>query len=883
MKKSFFKKLSFVLALAMIVSVIAPAAGVFAASKPAVNTSKKYLFLGETGKNEYDFNIKNKVKGSTYTWTSSDKKVATVNKKTGYTTAVATGKTTVKCTIKVAKKTYTVKASVIVKDNIKTLTIANKPAGDKLAVDAANAFSTTFTTCGGSTAKTTAVVKWAVTDKDGKATTGAAITDKGEFKATVAGTYKVVAAAFQSNAKFESWKTTQNQKLVLATDTATVTVAPSITAVKQFNTTKFTVTFDTDMSKSDIATKASVYKVIAGQRISSGAEKIKTVTYDTTGKIATIEMYAAFDSATEYNFVYGDLTGKFTSAEVALANIKSIEMTDATVYTTATAGTSIAANVVAKNADGVIIYTGEDSAFANYLTYAVNGDQTKLFIGGSGTGVVAYCSTVGYASTITVTYTNSILNSTTNKYESVSLKATGNVIAAKPDTDVNTSTMQYYLGTSAPTSTSTWTNTSFNIAAGDTTQIIYTRYKLNNATSTTDYSTDSIASVFSYTSSDNSVAITNGAKITAIKAGTVTVVVKNVSTSKVVGTFNVTIGASRTFVNVEMADYSTTVGNNATYGETGTVTAYAKDSQGDSFAPSSIVFTPSNAGISCSYSVEAYTNKISLNATAHGVPAGSYAVKVAFTGKDTTINRTFTLVVGESNTTATQVLAGYSVVLSKTSVDVKEASALNDATIAVYGVNAAGYRFSQLNDSQFTVAATYNGSAVTPSSIITEGALATTSTGSSIAIVRAGSAAGTFVPLTKGTYTISATTTGVTVPGKTINTILGYAALVINDTTTATYTPGNLVVSKAAHPTIDSAVKSAFTFYLNGYNVTSTEGFSKGMYIVSYKTSDGSAVAATTPGTAEVKNGSLSVTEVTVRYLGVDYTIAVGQTLTITD
>ena len=49
MKKNFFKKLSFVLVLAMIVSVIAPAAGAFAATAPKLNATKKYLQLDKDG------------------------------------------------------------------------------------------------------------------------------------------------------------------------------------------------------------------------------------------------------------------------------------------------------------------------------------------------------------------------------------------------------------------------------------------------------------------------------------------------------------------------------------------------------------------------------------------------------------------------------------------------------------------------------------------------------------------------------------------------------------------------------------------------------------------------------------------------------------------
>ena len=99
MKTKFFKKLSFVLAVAMVLSVFAPAAGAFAAGEPKLNSTKKYLHLsGKPGSNEFNFNIKNKVKGWKYFWESADEAVAEVNEKNGVVIATGVGKT--KLTVK---------------------------------------------------------------------------------------------------------------------------------------------------------------------------------------------------------------------------------------------------------------------------------------------------------------------------------------------------------------------------------------------------------------------------------------------------------------------------------------------------------------------------------------------------------------------------------------------------------------------------------------------------------------------------------------------------------------------------------------------------------------------------------------------------------------
>ena len=72
-------------------------------------TSNRYLIVGDT----YDFNIRNKVSGSTYQWKSSNTKVATVNK-VGLVTAKKEGTTQISCDIKVNGTKYTLNADVMV-------------------------------------------------------------------------------------------------------------------------------------------------------------------------------------------------------------------------------------------------------------------------------------------------------------------------------------------------------------------------------------------------------------------------------------------------------------------------------------------------------------------------------------------------------------------------------------------------------------------------------------------------------------------------------------------------------------------------------------------------------------------------------------------------
>jgi hypothetical protein len=143
--KNLFKKLSFVLALAMIISTISPAAGALAATKaPKLNETKVYLHLDKEGASEFDFNITNKVTGWKYKWSSSKKTVATVGTN-GLATATGVGTTTIAVAISKGGELYkTLKASVVVRDNIASLKITKTPVGDKLAVGATNDFNRSY-------------------------------------------------------------------------------------------------------------------------------------------------------------------------------------------------------------------------------------------------------------------------------------------------------------------------------------------------------------------------------------------------------------------------------------------------------------------------------------------------------------------------------------------------------------------------------------------------------------------------------------------------------------------------------------------------------------------------------------------------------------------
>ena len=250
MKKRFFKRLSLVLALAMVLSVVSPAAGAFAKPAPSLNSVKKYLHLGreETDANWFNFNIKNKKSGWKYFWESADESVATVKETNGVTTAVGVGRTevTVYITDKDGNDVTDLTAEVIVRDNIEEVTI-NNPI-EKLAVGEEHNFNRDFVTEAGRTDKTSAITRWTIDPAEGvelNANNGVVVPQE-------AGEYTITAWSFQSKARYNNWlkDPVKYAGEVLDTDTCTFTVGVEIVGIKQLDTTKFEVEFTGDASDS---------------------------------------------------------------------------------------------------------------------------------------------------------------------------------------------------------------------------------------------------------------------------------------------------------------------------------------------------------------------------------------------------------------------------------------------------------------------------------------------------------------------------------------------------------------------------------------------------------------------------------------------------------
>ncbi len=130
MMKSFFKKLAFVMALAMVVSMAAPAGSVFAATTGIAVQDTKDI------RTEFEMKVEDTVDfcfwgapkdwKTTFKWESSDESVATVDQ-TGYVTAVAPGTADITITAG-ADKSYVETVKITVKADVETMAPVQKTA-----------------------------------------------------------------------------------------------------------------------------------------------------------------------------------------------------------------------------------------------------------------------------------------------------------------------------------------------------------------------------------------------------------------------------------------------------------------------------------------------------------------------------------------------------------------------------------------------------------------------------------------------------------------------------------------------------------------------------------------------------------------------------------
>lgn len=126
-KRSFYSVRNFVaklLVCVMLSTTVMAVPNVYAkqtVSAPKISKTSKDIVVGGT----YDLNIKNKVNKSTYKWSTSNKKVATVSK-VGVVKGIKKGKVTITCNVKTPKSSYKLTSKITVREGATAFEINNK-------------------------------------------------------------------------------------------------------------------------------------------------------------------------------------------------------------------------------------------------------------------------------------------------------------------------------------------------------------------------------------------------------------------------------------------------------------------------------------------------------------------------------------------------------------------------------------------------------------------------------------------------------------------------------------------------------------------------------------------------------------------------------------
>lgn len=695
MKKNFFKKLSFVLALAMIVTALAPAAGAFAAKAPKLSASTKALFLDVENKNVYDFNISNKVTGWKYLWSSSNKKVATVNSKNGVTTAVKAGKAIISVVItdKDGEEFDTLKATVYVRDNMKELTITNLPADNKLAVDATHDFNRSYVTESKRTTGSEGKVAWSVL-KDGKATTDATIDANGNFVAKVAGEYTIECRAFQSSAKRAEFLKDTTKTSLVTSNVATykVTVAPSMTAAKQTNLVKFDLTFDSAMVKADVEKNLTVSYMAGTTKVK---ELVKGVTMSADNKVATVEMYLNFTKGATYVIEYPNMKAvEFVSATTKVADVTDIAIT------TTTAELSIAKDVKVALYNKDKVDLGADPDLAARVTLEKKDNNLVVL---DATAKKLYMYKVGDTVNIAATF---------HTYNWVDGKEVGNLTATQTITCVEQNKNQFgtlkafTVGTSNPSNFNDPKHSFFK----NTSANLYVQL-LGKKTDGTDLYTNnynSAAGTWKYTSSNTSVVMVNPTSGSMYGANEGTAVIVVYLNDVQVGACEVTVSGARKAAMAALDNTAVTVSKDIN--ETTTVGLKVKDQLNNDYTVGTSPAVKQYAAtvkpaIDNANSRKLIGNVASASATngvvlsPYGVEAGTYYFNIEITDNNNSgvkLYANLTVTVQESGSAE---ISYYKVEADKTSYDLKDDSTV---TLSVYGYTAGGVRKAAVAMGQVT-------------------------------------------------------------------------------------------------------------------------------------------------------------------------------------
>lgn len=396
MKKNFFKKkLASALALALVVASVSPVSASAATAAKIVDkgasTPTAILYVDKVayGKSAVNFDLSKTYAGTTYTWTVSDSKKATIGAKTGYVVAKAPGVVTVKVAAKTkAGKTTTFTTKVTIRKRA-TAVAAGEDVALKVGETKTQAAVVT-------PSNSTDAVKY-VSDKPEVATvdakTGAVTAVKtGEATITV---YAKAASAAPDSSQYN------------VSDSYKVTVTNAITKVAAVSPKKLAVTFAESLTGTTY-TKDN-FTVLTSD--TSTKNYVQSIATSTDGKTVTLTFYSELTSGKTYDVTatFGTLVLKGSTPFVKGA-VAKIVGTNQVVLADASGSNAQAIAYTVYDENGLDITDSTTVYFESNVT--VNNGKVSL-----ANGVLAYVTVVYVnpttgaqikSNTFTVTGSNSV-------------------------------------------------------------------------------------------------------------------------------------------------------------------------------------------------------------------------------------------------------------------------------------------------------------------------------------------------------------------------------------------------------------------------------------------------------------------------------------------
>lgn len=752
--------LAVALASAMMLS-IAPISSVVteaATATPKITVSKKYVLVGKT-KQLY---IKNKVKGATYSFTSSNKKIATVNQKTGLVKGVSIGNCQVKLTAKVGKTTYTSTVKIIVKEHATSIRFSTDE--DELIINdiGENVYtvSTLMTTASGG--RCTDYSFYLIPEDTN--TAGATVDTLGQISIKNPGSFEITAVACDTAKAF-------NNGVYLATSEPLKVTVPATLSSSMASVNQIKVTTNTSLS----SYQKSDFVVTDGQ--TGQTLKVSDVSISDDGKSATITMTNTFNKNSKYNVALSD--GSLTSSFVAdYGSIAKIVANDAQTIAPGVA-TPLDYHLYDENGiDITKLYAPSAAGFEfNFTPNSVALDDY---------GRITLNSKNDYAFyTISYTYLDSY-----NKTQTITSN-TGRVTANAS----NLKSIKSY-------SISSNSNPDYNdpvhsLAVGETGQKLYCLFE-TSVDGTIDTAKTSISNL-TYQSSNTSICGIDRSTglLYPYKEGNVTITVSDGTFSE---TITLNIGAARAINSLVASKTSIVVSNSSALSNQATVSFELHDQYGSLFQlpsssssvyPSIRLLSGSENIVTVNGSYVTQTSRTiytsatdgSFNLTFVGKATGSCSIEVSYGGKTCVIN----LSVKEPGVVTT-----YQPELSLTTLD-PNVQGKNSATLKVYAVDANGIKLSQVTTGYYTISSS-DGTIVVPSQLISD------ANGETIDATK--------LKLADGTYRLTVTsgpiTESITFYVKASDALIN---LVPGKTTSTTVATTDDVVTK---------IMDCFSFYLSG-------------------------------------------------------------------